>query len=90
MDLAMSILPSTPDTDANHKSIIQDSIDRDVRPLLDLVDRLRKHGIEQDGAIPQIAVFGDQVSLLYFLLSSSLRLSTVFCPNLKHFHSYAI
>lgn len=48
--------------DPEHVSLLQDGIDRDVRPLLDLADNLRKHGIEENLAIPQIAVFGDQSS----------------------------
>lgn len=43
-------------------SAINDGLEREVRPLLDVVDKLRRHGIEKDIPIPQIAVFGDQSS----------------------------
>eukprot|EP01084_Bolivina_argentea_P127364 225258_1 len=65
-----SVLPSSglkgdPD---NPRSIGGDSPPIDVametaiRPLLDLVDRLRSHGIEDELSLPQIAVMGDQSS----------------------------
>lgn len=46
----------------SNNSAIHESMEREVRPLLDIVDRLRHLGIERDLPIPQIAVFGDQSS----------------------------
>jgi hypothetical protein len=46
----------------SEQSAINDGLDRDVRPLLDVVDRLRRHGVERDTSILQIAVFGDRSS----------------------------
>lgn len=48
--------------DQSSSSAINDGLEREVRPLLDVVDKLRRHGIERDIPIPQIAVFGDQSS----------------------------
>lgn len=36
--------------------------ERDVRPLMDLIDSLRQLGVHQDVSLPQIAVMGDQSS----------------------------
>ncbi len=41
---------------------ISEELEREVRPLLDIIDSLRNHGIEEEVAIPQIGVFGDQSS----------------------------
>ena len=43
-------------------SAIDSAIYRDVRPWIDLIDRLRSVGIEKDVPIPQIVVMGDQSS----------------------------
>jgi len=42
------------------ESALSKQNDKEVRPLLDLVDELRSLGIEQDLPLPQIAVMGDQ------------------------------
>lgn len=44
---------------------MEGSFDRDVRPYLDLVNSLRQVGVHQDTSLPQIAVMGDQVKLLF-------------------------
>ncbi|KAH8044578.1 hypothetical protein JL722_14630 [Aureococcus anophagefferens] len=44
------------------ESALSKQNDKEVRPLLDLVDELRSLGIEQDLPLPQIAVMGDQSS----------------------------
>ena len=36
--------------------------EKEVRPMLDLIDEMRSLGIEQDLPLPQIAVMGDQSS----------------------------
>jgi hypothetical protein len=41
---------------------ITTAIEQNVRPLLDVVDRLRELGIDRDIPLPQIAVMGDQSS----------------------------
>ena len=33
---------------------------KDVRPMLDLVDEMRRLGVEKEVPLPQIAVMGDQ------------------------------
>lgn len=43
-------------------SHLRSGVEREVRPLLDLIDELRAMGIEQDLPLPQIAVMGDQSS----------------------------
>jgi interferon-induced GTP-binding protein Mx1 len=43
-------------------SKLDEGIERDVRPWLDLIDTLRAMGIHQDLPLPQIAVMGDQSS----------------------------
>jgi interferon-induced GTP-binding protein Mx1 len=44
------------------KNAMDQAMEKNVRPWLDLVDQLRTFGIEQDLPIPQIAVMGDQSS----------------------------
>jgi hypothetical protein len=44
---------------------MEGSFDRDVRPYLDLVNSLRQVGVHQDISLPQIAVMGDQVEILF-------------------------
>lgn len=39
-----------------------DAFNHQVRPLIDLIDRLRQLGLEQDVSLPSIAVVGDQSS----------------------------
>ncbi|CAM9383395.1 unnamed protein product, partial [Discosporangium mesarthrocarpum] len=39
---------------------LDEAIEREVRPWLDLVDTLRSQGIEEELSLPQIAVMGDQ------------------------------
>ena len=41
------------------QSALAGGISKAVRPLLDLVDELRALGIEQELALPQVAVMGD-------------------------------
>jgi len=41
---------------------MEDVFERDVRPLMDLIDSLRQLGVHQDVSLPQIAVMGDQSS----------------------------
>jgi hypothetical protein len=53
-------------------SAIQNAIDRDIRPLLDLVDRLRKYGIVHDFAIPKMPVLDDQVRFILGNFASTL------------------
>lgn len=43
-------------------AILGQTMDAQVRPYLDLIDRIRGVGIERDFEIPQIAVMGDQSS----------------------------
>ena len=44
---------------------MEGSFDRDVRPYLDLINSLRQVGIHQEISLPQIAVMGDQVTILF-------------------------
>ncbi|CAM9491796.1 unnamed protein product, partial [Heterosigma akashiwo] len=44
------------------RSSIEQAIDRDIRPFIDLVDSLRSLGIHNDVQLPQICVVGDQSS----------------------------
>ena len=37
-----------------------DTLSDAARPLIDLIDTLRSHGVQQDLPLPQIAVMGDQ------------------------------
>lgn len=53
----------------SHSPLIQDSVynlsrqyEEKVRPCIDLIDSLRALGVEQDLALPAIAVIGDQSS----------------------------
>ncbi|CAN0386783.1 unnamed protein product, partial [Ectocarpus sp. 12 AP-2014] len=39
---------------------LDEAIEREVRPWLDLVDSLRAQGIQDELSLPQIAVMGDQ------------------------------
>ncbi|CAM9724999.1 unnamed protein product [Chrysoparadoxa australica] len=41
---------------------LDEAIERDVRPYLDLVDALRSQGAQEELSLPQIAVMGDQSS----------------------------
>jgi interferon-induced GTP-binding protein Mx1 len=41
---------------------MEDTFSKNVRPVLDLVDKLREIGISKDISLPQIAVMGDQSS----------------------------
>ncbi|KAG5178451.1 Mgm1-like protein [Tribonema minus] len=41
---------------------LDEAIERDVRPFLDLIDTLRSHGVQEETPLPQIAVMGDQSS----------------------------
>ena len=44
---------------------MEESFDRDVRPYLDLINSLRHVGVHQEISLPQIAVMGDQVIVLF-------------------------
>ena len=55
-------LPPTMASSVMAESALSKQNDKEVRPLLDLVDELRSLGIEQDLPLPQIAVMGDQSS----------------------------
>ena len=48
--------------ESKRSSAIEDALERNVRPYIDLIDKLRLIGIERDLPIPQIAVMGDQSS----------------------------
>eukprot|EP00953_Heterococcus_sp_UTEX-ZZ885_P036768 18922-Heterococcus_DN1.PRE.1 len=39
---------------------LDEALERDVRPYLDLIDSLRAHGIDEETPLPQICVMGDQ------------------------------
>lgn len=41
---------------------MEESFDKEVRPLLDLIDRLRDMGVHREISLPQIVVMGDQSS----------------------------
>uniref|UniRef100_A0A8C4PWG3 Dynamin-type G domain-containing protein n=1 Tax=Eptatretus burgeri TaxID=7764 RepID=A0A8C4PWG3_EPTBU len=45
-----------------HNGMLNSSFEKKVRPFLDLIDKLRAMGVEQDVALPTIAVIGDQSS----------------------------
>ena len=48
--------------DMGDSNAVADAFSAGVRPTLDLVDDLRKLGLQKDVPIPQIAVMGDQSS----------------------------
>uniref|UniRef100_UPI00358E4A04 interferon-induced GTP-binding protein Mx-like isoform X2 n=1 Tax=Myxine glutinosa TaxID=7769 RepID=UPI00358E4A04 len=45
-----------------HIGMLSSSFEKKVRPFLDLIDNLRAVGVEQDVALPTVAVIGDQSS----------------------------
>uniref|UniRef100_UPI00358FCA1B interferon-induced GTP-binding protein Mx-like isoform X2 n=1 Tax=Myxine glutinosa TaxID=7769 RepID=UPI00358FCA1B len=45
-----------------HSGMLSSSFEKKVRPFLDLIDNLRAVGVEQDVALPTVAVIGDQSS----------------------------
>ena len=50
------------DKDMGDSNAVANAFSAGVRPTLDLVDDLRKLGLQKDVPIPQIAVMGDQSS----------------------------
>uniref|UniRef100_UPI00358F13C4 interferon-induced GTP-binding protein Mx3-like isoform X2 n=1 Tax=Myxine glutinosa TaxID=7769 RepID=UPI00358F13C4 len=45
-----------------HSGMLSSSFEKKVRPFLDLIDDLRAVGVDQDVALPTVAVIGDQSS----------------------------
>jgi interferon-induced GTP-binding protein Mx1 len=60
--MAMKKSNDNPANDTLRNSDLTIIYDDKVRPMLDLVDKLRHIGIEKDLPIPQVAVMGDQSS----------------------------
>nr|AMW93070.1 myxovirus resistance 1 protein [Eidolon helvum] len=68
-DLAFAASPPLPNTEVSEKnpekreeSSLCSHYEEKVRPCIDLIDSLRALGVEQDLALPAIAVIGDQSS----------------------------
>ena len=41
-------------------SLLSDAFVKRVRPCIDLVDKLRSYGLDQDVSLPSVVVIGDQ------------------------------
>ncbi|XP_004697376.2 interferon-induced GTP-binding protein Mx2 [Echinops telfairi] len=57
-----NILPAENGSQASEKGNLYNLYEEKVRPCIDLIDSLRTLGVEQDLALPAIAVIGDQSS----------------------------